>query len=86
MKFRARAFSITVYFFSFYNLYIDIFITFFSFAYISWPFIKLKDTIVTMSMASTSNKFFATWFVSRDEINAILSKNKLCCYKMTKKI
>ena len=38
------------------------------------PFIKLKDTIVAMSMASTSNKFFATWFVSRDEINAILSK------------
>jgi exopolysaccharide biosynthesis protein len=38
------------------------------------PFTKLKYDIVAMSMATKSNKYFATWFLSKDEINNILAK------------
>ena len=37
------------------------------------PFTDLRDSIVSMSMATNSNKFFATWFLSTNEIDRILS-------------
>lgn len=37
------------------------------------PFTNLKYYIVSMSMSTKSNQMFATWFLSQDEINKILS-------------
>lgn len=52
-----------------------IFLLFFSFLFIyHGPFVKLRNTIVAMSMATNRNKFFATWFLSKDEINNILAQ------------
>lgn len=36
------------------------------------PFVKYRDNIVTTSMGTNKNKFFATWFLSSSEINNIL--------------
>jgi exopolysaccharide biosynthesis protein len=38
------------------------------------PFVNLKEYIVTTSMATNKNKFFATWFLSASEISSILAK------------
>ena len=38
------------------------------------PFIKFRDNIVSTSMATNKNKFFATWFLSSSEINNIMAK------------
>ncbi|MEY8000695.1 phosphodiester glycosidase family protein [Clostridium sp. Mt-5] len=38
------------------------------------PFINYRDYIVSTSMATNKNKFFATWFLSSSEINSILAK------------
>lgn len=52
-----------------------IFLSFFSILLIyHGPFVKLKYNIVAMSMSTNRNKFFATWFLSKDEINNILAK------------
>lgn len=52
-----------------------IFLSFFSILLIyHGPFVKLKYNIVAMSMSTNKNKFFATWFLSKDEINNILAK------------
>jgi len=52
-----------------------VFLSFFSILFIyHGPFVKIKYNIVAMSMATNRNKFFATWFLSKDEINNILSK------------
>jgi exopolysaccharide biosynthesis protein len=51
-----------------------VFLSFFSIMLIyHGPFIKLKYDIVAMSMATNRNKFFATWFLGKDEINNILT-------------
>lgn len=38
------------------------------------PFVNYRDNIVTTSMATNKNKFFATWFLSSSEISNILAK------------
>ncbi|MCX6383836.1 MAG: phosphodiester glycosidase family protein [Actinobacteria bacterium] len=52
-----------------------IFLSFFSILLIyHGPFVKLKYNIVAMSMSTNRNKFFATWFLSKGEIDNILAK------------
>lgn len=38
------------------------------------PFTNFRDNIVSTSMATNKNKFFATWFLSSNEINNIMAK------------
>lgn len=38
------------------------------------PFVNYRDYIVSTSMATNKNKFFATWFLSSSEINNILAE------------
>lgn len=52
-----------------------LFLSLFSFLLIyHGPFLKLKDNIVAMSMSTNKNKFFATWFLSKNEIDSILAR------------
>jgi exopolysaccharide biosynthesis protein len=69
-----KSVSITIYFSHFLACML-VFLSFLSFLFIyHGPFIKLKDNIVAMSMSTTRNKFFATWFLSKSEIDSILAK------------
>jgi exopolysaccharide biosynthesis protein len=38
------------------------------------PFVGLKEKVVVMSMGTTGNKFFATWFVPQAEIDDIMKR------------
>jgi len=38
------------------------------------PFLNFRYNIVSTSMATNKNRFFATWFLSRSEINNIMAK------------
>jgi exopolysaccharide biosynthesis protein len=69
-----KSVSITIYILHFITCML-VFLLFFSFLFIyHGPFVKLKNEIVAMSMGTTRNKFFATWFLSKNEIDSILAK------------
>ncbi len=40
------------------------------------PFTNTKEMLVTTAMTTMSHQYFATWFLSQDEINKILEKNR----------
>lgn len=40
------------------------------------PFTNTKEMIVTTAMTTMTHQYFATWFLSDEEINAILEKNR----------
>ncbi|MCL4377639.1 MAG: phosphodiester glycosidase family protein [Actinobacteria bacterium] len=74
MKHKTKPNSITFYFLHF-MICMLVFLSFFAIIFIyHGPFVKLKYDIVAMSMATKSNKYFATWFLSKGDINNILAK------------
>lgn len=40
------------------------------------PFTSVKEMIVTTAMTTMSHQYFATWFLSDEEISSILAKNR----------
>ena len=40
------------------------------------PFTNIRDMIVTTAMTTMRHQYFATWFLSQDQINQILAKNR----------
>jgi exopolysaccharide biosynthesis protein len=74
LKSKSRLFSIIFYLVHF-LICVLIFLTFSSVLLIyHGPFTKLKEYIVSTSMRTNQDKFFATWFLSKKEINDILAK------------
>lgn len=41
------------------------------------PFKVLRETIVTTAMTTMSHQYFATWFLDDEEINEIITRNRL---------
>ncbi|MCL4377645.1 MAG: phosphodiester glycosidase family protein [Actinobacteria bacterium] len=74
MKSKSRLVSIIFYLVHF-LICVLVFLTFSSVLLIyHGPFIKLKEYIVSTSMRTNKDKFFATWFLSKKEIDDILAK------------
>jgi exopolysaccharide biosynthesis protein len=74
LKHKTKSFYITCYLSHFLICQL-LFLSLFSFLLIyHGPFVKLKENIVAMSMSTNKNKFFATWFLSKNEIDSILAR------------